>query len=391
MHNRAMSHRLVSAVASLIAAGAAFAALAAGSAPVTVQERALVRPKLPAGTEIPMNVPEDGAVKLPYVTGGPSGVAQRINKTVWAEMLDGAVAPATPGKTWTPPADKLPQGTTTLAFTADLMPASNPRVLALRFSGEGCGAYCETFASTRIFDLRDGRALSLGDLLTVDGFANAGRRLDAERRRAYGKQVRQLQAARKAARKGSKDDEDDTEERLAFNRDCLAQVDSQPSTPWWLVGETFALDGKGALMLTKERCSNHVMQALDDVGAVTVVIPAADLKPWLTPYGLALLRQEGDAPPPAGVDRRELHGRLGGMPITMTLEPLRRDADTRGTYAYDKYRTPIALVVRTDGEGLVATEQTSAQGRFELRFAGGTLAGTWRDKDGRTELPVIVQ
>ena len=386
MHNRAMRRCLATLLLSLATAGAAFAA------PVTVQERPMVMPKLPAGAEQPTNVPEDGAVKMPWVSGGPPGVAQRINKTVWAEMLDGAVAPTTPGKTWTPPADKLPLGTTSLEFTVDMIPPANPRLLALGFSGEGCGAYCESFDTTRLFDLRDGRVVSLGDLLNVDGFAAAGRRLDAERRRAYQKQVRELAAAKKSARKGSQDDEDDTDQRLTFNRDCLKQVDTQPSTPWWLVGEGFAIDDKGGLALTKGRCSNHAMQALDDVGDITVTFPATELKPWLTPYGLAVLRQQGDAPPPAGVDQRELHGLLGGMAITMRLEPLRDGVDTHGSYVYDKYRTPIALVVRRDGDSQIrATEQTASQGRFDLTIAGGTLAGTWSDKDRRKELPVILQ
>ena len=55
------------------------------------------------------------------------------------------------------------------------------RQLSLGLDGEGCGAYCENFTYTRAFDLRDGRRLSLGDLLTPDGFADVGRRVDAAR------------------------------------------------------------------------------------------------------------------------------------------------------------------------------------------------------------------
>jgi hypothetical protein len=386
-----MPNRLASAALSIVLAGSALATLAADSAPVAVHERPLILPKLPAGGQQLSNLPEDGAVKLPFVTGGAAGVAQRINAAVWREMLDGAVAPTAPGKTWTPPADKLPQGTTALKFVATLVPPANPRLLSLAFSGEGCGAYCEDFAETHLFDLRDGREVVLGDLLTVEGFAAAGRRLDAERRGAYQKQIRQLQAAMKSARKGKKAEDDDTEDRLEMNRNCLEQVATEPSTPWWLVGDRFALDGHGGLALTKGRCSNHAGRALDDVGDITLDIPAGDLAPWLTPYGLAVLRQEGDAPPPAAFDRRELHGTLAGQPITMTLEPLHAGADTRGHYAYDKYRTPIALVVRQEGSQLLATEQTASEGRFDLTISGGTLAGTWTGKGGDKALPVILQ
>jgi hypothetical protein len=373
---------------ALAAAGVVIAAIAAGAPPVAVQERALVMPALPAGAEPPMNVPENGAVKMPYLIGGPPGVAQRINATVWNAMLDGAVAPAAPGRTWTPPADKLPLGTMSLQYTARMIPASDPRLLALGFSGESCGAYCEDFSATHLFDLRDGREVSLGDLLSVDGFAAVGRRVDAERRRAYQKQLRELRAQRKAAPAGGDDDDGD---RVAFNQTCLEEVTSEPSTPWWLVGEDVAPDGQGGLVLTKGRCSNHAMRALDDVGEIVTRISAADLEPWLTAYGRAVLRHEGDAPPPSGFGQRELHGRLAGLPITMMLGPLREHAQEDGRYAYDKYRTPIPLRVNRDGSQVHAVERSAGAGSFDLTIAGGSLVGTWADKDGRKRLPAILQ
>ena len=154
------------------------------------------------------------------------------------------------------------------------------------------------------------------------------------------------------------------------------------------MSDVFALDGRGGLVLTRGRCSNHAMRALDDVDEVKTAIPAADLKAWLTPYGLAVVRQEGDAPPPAPFAGRELHGRLAGMAVTMRLEPPRDGADTRGSYEYDKFHAPIALTVRKEGSQLRAFEQA---GEFELAPAGGSLAGTWQDKDHRKRLPVILQ
>jgi hypothetical protein len=383
-----MPQRLVFLAFALAAAGTVLPALADDAPPVAVQARALKQARPAAGTE-----PRDGAIKMPFVSGGAPGVAGRINAAVWAEMLDGVPVPTRPGRTFTPPPGKEVQGTNQLEFKATLLPAADPRVLSLALDGEGCGAYCENFNYTRTFDLRDGRRLSLGDLLSVDGFADVGRRVDAARRGAYRKQLRLLEGALKAAaRSRKKDADDDTDDRNAMNRDCLERVDSQPSTPWWLVSEEFALDGRGGMKVTRFRCSNHAGRALDDVGDITIAIPAAELQGLLTPYGLAVVQQQGDAPaPPARFDGRELHGRVGGAAITMRLEPLREGVDTPGWYAYDKYRTPIKLAVRLQGGEVVATEQAASQGRFTLTIAGGTLAGTWTDKDHAKELPAIVQ
>ncbi|PZO10719.1 MAG: hypothetical protein DCF26_22470, partial [Burkholderiales bacterium] len=266
--------------------------------PVTVQSRVLVMPPLPAGSEVPMNIPQDGAVAMPWVRGGPPGVARRINDTVWREMLDGASAPTQPGKTFTPPPDQLPQGTVSLQYSAQLIPAAKPRLLSLDFSGEGCGAYCEDFSNTRLFDLRDGRQISLGDLLTVEGFAAVGRRVDAQRRSAYRQQVRQLKAALRSAPRDQRGNESDDADRLALNQECLKQVAAAPSTPEWLLSYSFKLNSNKGLVLSIGRCSNHASRALDDVGEITVTIPATSLKGSVTPYGRAVVLQRGDAPPP---------------------------------------------------------------------------------------------
>jgi hypothetical protein len=67
MYDRPMPSRLVSVALSLSLAGAVAAALAASAAPIAMQERPLVLPKRPAGADQPTNLPEDGAVKLPFV------------------------------------------------------------------------------------------------------------------------------------------------------------------------------------------------------------------------------------------------------------------------------------------------------------------------------------
>ena len=121
-------------VLALAAAGFVSSTLAAGAPPVAVQERALVMPRLPAGADVPTNLPEDGAVKMPFVTGGAPGVASRINEAVWREMLDGAPAPAAPGKTFTPSLDKLPQGTSSLEYKSRMIPPTNPRLGSFRAS-----------------------------------------------------------------------------------------------------------------------------------------------------------------------------------------------------------------------------------------------------------------
>ncbi len=289
--------RTVLLVLALVAAGAVAPALAAGAQPVAVHPRVFVMPAMPAGSEAPMTLPEDGALTMPFVSGGAPGVAWRINDRVWREVLDGTPAPTQPGDTFTPPPDQLPLGTVSLAYRAEFIPAAKPRWLSLDFSGEACGAYCEEFTHTRVFDLRDGRQLSLGDLLTVKGFTDVGRRVDAQRHRAYRQQVRLLQVAQKHA-KGQQGSESDDADRLALNKACLKRVTAEPSTPEGLLSYSFKFNSRKELVLSVGRCSNHASRALDDVGEITVAIPAVALRSSLTPYGRTFVLQQGNAPPP---------------------------------------------------------------------------------------------
>lgn len=294
-----MLPRALRFVALLAVASATVCAFAAEPPPFTVQARVLVMPPLPEGVVAPMNLPEDGALTLPFAAGGPPGVARRINDTVWREMLDGTPAPTEPGDTFTPPPDQLPRGTVALGYSADLIPPAAPRWLSLDFSGEACGAYCEDFAFTRVFDLHNGRVVTLGDLLTAQGFATVGRRVDAQRRTAYRQQVRQLKAARRAAPGDQSDTDIDVEDRLALNQECLRQATTEASTPERLLTHSFKLGRRNGLELSIGRCSNHASRALDDVGEITVTIPATELQSSLTAYGRAFVPGQGHPPPPA--------------------------------------------------------------------------------------------
>lgn len=159
---------------------------------------------------------------------------------------------------------------------------AHPRWLSLDFSGEACGAYCEEFTHTRVFDLRDGRQLSLGDLLTVKGFTDVGRRVDAQRQRAYRQQLRLLQVAQKNA-KGLQDSETDDADRLALNKACLKRVAAEPSTPESArsCGCRKCSDCRRwdlpASLSSSSRCGRHVAGVLSNWKAA----PGGEAYPWI--------------------------------------------------------------------------------------------------------------
>ena len=376
----AMPSTLPRLVALLLLAAAA---AGAGAAPLELHERVMLVPRLPADATPLADAWRQGSIKMPFASGGAPGVAERINAALFLEYMKIA-PPAAAGKTFTPPATSLPEGTSTLSFMSSV---DSGRLLSVSLALEFCGAYCESTTRAEHFDLRDGRAVGLDDLLTPAGIAAAAHRVDLQRRHAYEAQVRVAKAAIAALPKtASQDDKDDLSQRLALNQACLADATAQATTPDAVLGLSFEAKGHGALALTYGRCSNHAEQALDDVGDVEIALAPADLKPGLTPYGRALLLGEGDAPPPPAIHHRVMLGKLGGAAITMRLDRP-SGGEIAGEYFYDRYRNLIAIKGAGKGDLTELTEETASQGVFDLKPAGRGYAGTWTDKTGKS-LPV---
>ena len=86
--------------------------------------------------------------------------------------------------------------------------------------------------------------------------------------------------------------------------------------PQELLSYSLKLNSNKGLVLSVGRCSNHASRALDDVGEIAVTIAATALKTSLTPYGRAVVLQQGDALPPP-------HHGIGG------LFPMSRFGSTR--------------------------------------------------------------
>lgn len=133
---------------------------------------------------------------------------------------------------------------------------------------------------------------------------HTARQVDARRRSAYRKQVRQLKAALRSAQGDPKDSESDDADRLALTKGCLKRVTAEPSTPEWLLSHSFKLNSRKGLVLSIGCCSNHASRARD---AMWETSPS---RSRLLPSSLrsrptaalsccrAVVLQQGNAPPP---------------------------------------------------------------------------------------------
>lgn len=263
------------------------------------------------------------------------------------------------------------------------------RILTLLFDNEGCGAYCEGYLQAFNFDAASGQLVSLDGLFSKAGLRELSNRISQRKVSAYRAQLAELDKALKAAQK--KPDKallQDLDERIEFNRTCLNESRAaQTATNDTQDLKYYRLELKAtAFSLTAGRCSNHAMRALDDVDQITLNVPYADLTPFLSAYGRALLLGDAQAPavqPSNWPFGALLRGSIGAnTPITMLLE---KDASNaiNGSYFYDKFGKPIQLSGSQSGQTLELTEsvegapENASKASMRLNISGVTLKGVW--------------
>lgn len=167
---------------------------------------------------------------------------------------------------WTDP-DGL-GGTTEMGYTVIL---NNDKILSLRFDKEGCGAYCEAYTTYYNFDSNTGDPIEYLTLFTEDGIQLLQEGITDDR-------VKMVNEA--LAKATTEEDED----RKMMYSGCLEVM----TAPYGGFGP-FYIDN-GSIHFIRERCSNHAMAGLDDIGEFDNVKSFEALQPFLSDKGKELLQ-----------------------------------------------------------------------------------------------------
>ena len=327
-----------------------------------------------------------GSVKMPYVSSPSPDIARRINDVLYLGLLE-LPAPLAAGSTFEPPDGVLPMGTSSVEYK---ILRNDDRVLTISAGVEGCGAYCESATQDFNFDATNGRVLALDELFTSRGLRDLALRLRKERERRYAAQIRTLKQtlAAQHGHHAKAADVEDTQQRLDFNEACLDEQKAREPASEALPDVDFTLPAGQGVVITAGRCSNHAVRALDDVDAVSLAIAPADLSPWMTPYGKALVLGAGDAPAPASPFGQVLHGKIGAASVTLKLARPNADDSVSGTYYDDKYRHPIGIFGARKGSTLQMDERGKEGGGTLSLVLRGAATGQWEGQGKR--LPVAL-
>lgn len=322
----------------------------------------------------------EGQYNMPFVQAGDKAVAASINSQLFQGQFNVA-APLQADKYFTLADAAGLEGMASQTFSVT---RNDGHILTIVFDNEGCGAYCENYQVIYSFDVNTGKKIVPEDIFTADGMHRLANRLQQARQAAYRKMLvslrNDLREARKKNEANTAETISDLEERITMNSECAGEGGHTDRTPRVVEPvQGFAYDkvelAEKSLRLTRERCSNHAMRALDDVGDFTLDIPYPELAPYLTDAGKRLLL-DNTALQQAGKNKSTVKDDSGDESLLFFPAPQDGAAELVWTVGGDPVKAGA-------GWWILACEQACA-----LHTATLKVSDAKQDDDNGTQIPV---
>lgn len=320
-------------------------------------------------------------IKLPYVVTSRQSVTDNINHHLYLENFD-SLAPAHPEEP-IDSADIVPEGIIEQSFVSY---GIKNRVFGITLNFEACGAYCEVAEKSYNYDLSSGRFISLKSLFFQGNLAALSRRYSVVQMERYKSLINDFSNQLLEQRKRPLDKEgaeiiDDLQARIEFNRNCLEGIESLEQKDDYEIEQRNSMRfqiKESELVVSMERCSVHATLALDDAGEISMSVPYEEFRGKLSQYGYNLIfgEQVTGLEEYSNFSGQILHGTIGRFPIIMKIAV--EKGKIYGVYFYEKYRRPIKIEGRQQGNEIILLE--SGDIKMDLIRDGDFFEGWWRGK-----------
>lgn len=351
---------------------------------LTVKSMSYIEPK---SQDCELN--DDMCMTIPFVYSKNKDVADRINNFLFIIKF-GIMAPKEYSKNFGKEINL--QGIASHNF---LVVQNNETVLALKFTEEACGAFCEKYSSYYTFDTDTGDNISPEELFNESGRKALAKRIINYRNSLYRKQIKLLKKElsnfkRKKAREVNDESEEDMYERIELNERCIKDISEYK---FYYDQFNDVLNFKfniSSVDIITQRCSGHAMRALDDVGDITMPISYRELKPYLTDYGRSLFLNKPKKKFTKSVYGKILTGKIGERTsVTMLLHKYSANS-LSGVYFYNKYGKAIKLSGTASGDNLklkeYAEDEVTVTAEINLKIIKDKLIGNWTG--GNKSIPI---
>ncbi len=232
---------------------------------------------------------ENNEGTFPLIKSSNEKAAEKINTFLHVSILN-----RLPPKTIPQKAIVLNKTDFAQIDLVEIKETNQNRTVQIKLALEGCGAYCESYHKTFVFDTRDGRLLTQGEMINPSYLTHIGRIVN----RANTKKIQTfIDKAKRDLEKPNKGNTDKVEikEQILMYESCL-KVYTDKNFNLKSLGEvTF---GDGNITFSYGECSNHALRALDELGELNHQILVKVIKPYLSDYGKYIYFGEGKGETP---------------------------------------------------------------------------------------------
>ena len=327
--------------------------------------------------------------RFPIVQGSSKAVVDRINYVMFVNAFFAdheLIPPANAEDSLKVLTDRDARTISQLDF--DVL-RNDRRVFSVQFTGESCGAYCESFARSVAFDAVSGRLLTDLDLFTEAGRAALVADIRAGNQKTLQKHISHLRGAKPSADRTR----DDISAAIAMYQQCLTDWRMPDHYAW---PQDMQID-QATVTFFNGRCSNHAARVLDDLGDLRNTFSFEKLKPRLSPYGRRVLLGENVNAKPMSPFGQLLRGTIGKTPISMYIgspseSGSAKEMDVSGYYFYDRYRKGLRLWGKAVGLRLEFTETDNekAQATITLNVTESGIHGRWQSLNNKNAFDVVL-
>lgn len=154
----------------------------------------------------------------------------------------------------------------------------NDLIYSITFYTEGCGAYCEEYEQSFNFNLENGNKINLDSIFTVIGKKKFLKEISNQKSKKINSYISKLKQEQVL-----ENEQITVNQSIQLYRTCLKRL---PLTT--LEYLDFKIK-KDSIFLISDKCSNHAMRALDDLGDYTFSFHKSYFNIFLNKYGKELL------------------------------------------------------------------------------------------------------
>lgn len=215
--------------------------------------------------------------EFPLLVGSSSEITGKINSDIILDFLEVDINIKHESifeKVWGTKEYSIPK-LSDLTYNVNTI---SKKIFSITFNAEGCGSYCENFSTSYNYDLESGNKIYLDSLFTNKGKETLLIHLTETKRKIIKEYIFKIKNENI-----KEEDKEQVEQTITLYEYCLKNL------PFVTLKYFDFKVTNNTIILTSDRCSNHVNRALDDLGKYKFILEKNKIINLLNNFGNEIL------------------------------------------------------------------------------------------------------